>query len=70
MDVVKNGIQVFGLPRSGTNFIKWPLKNNFKNIFYNNLYMDYKNKQISVKHYFPSFIYGAKAPQKNLIFQI
>tara|TARA_Y100001972_G_C7645185_1_gene324196 strand:+ start:397 stop:870 length:474 start_codon:yes stop_codon:yes gene_type:complete len=58
MDVVKNDIQVFGLPRSGTNFIEWSLKNNFKNIFYNNLYMDYKNKQISVKHYFPSFIYS------------
>ena len=32
-----NKVQVFGLPRSGTNFIEWTLQNNF-NITYNNLY--------------------------------
>lgn len=30
-----NKIQVFGLPRSGTNWIEWTLKNNFVDVEYN-----------------------------------
>lgn len=34
----RNLIQVFGLPRSGTNFMEWTLNNNFKGVNYINLY--------------------------------
>lgn len=30
-----NKIQVYGLPRSGTNFIEWTLRNNFVDVYYN-----------------------------------
>jgi hypothetical protein len=33
----RNKIQVYGLPRSGTNFIEWTLRNNFYNVDYNNI---------------------------------
>lgn len=33
---MKNIIEVFGLQRSGTNFLQWTLKNNFKNLNYIN----------------------------------
>ena len=36
-----NKIQVFGLPRSGTNFIEWSLLNNFDNVVYNNYNVRY-----------------------------
>jgi hypothetical protein len=35
MSFIKNKIQVFGLPRSGTNFVEWTLRNNFVGIDYN-----------------------------------
>lgn len=33
-------IQVYGLPRSGTNFIEWTLVNNFTNVAYENRYRE------------------------------
>ncbi len=56
--MVKNDVQVFGLPRSGTNFIEWSLQNNFKNLSYKNIYTNFNNNQISVKHDLPSFTYS------------
>jgi len=32
-----NNIQVYGLPRSGTNFMEWTLRNNFYNVDYHNI---------------------------------
>ena len=29
---MKNTVQIYGLPRSGTNFLEWTLKEYFKNI--------------------------------------
>ena len=58
-----NKIQVYGLPRSGTNFIEWSLMNNFKDLIYylGNTYTDveglffYKQEIVtSVKHCYPS----------------
>ena len=34
--IVKNTVQVYGLPRSGTNFVEWALINNFYHIQYAN----------------------------------
>lgn len=64
-----NDVQVFGLPRSGTNFIEWSLKNNFIDVKYSNLYEEKKNidikmlqkfKDMAVKHQYPSFKYSNK----------
>lgn len=61
----KNKIQVFGLQRSGTNYMEWTLKYNFENIDYKNIYIDgnipgyirYKERQI-VKHTWPTLDYS------------
>jgi len=55
----KNKIQVYGLPRSGTNFVEWSLKNNFVDLEYNNYYSKPEIKSIprtkvAIKHNFPS----------------
>lgn len=65
---MKNLIQVFGLPRSGTNFMEWTIVNNFKNIRYKNLYAEgnvenfytYGSKE-SIKHNYPSLNYSKYA---------
>ena len=58
-----NKIQVFGLPRSGTNFLEWSLMNNFKDFkyFIGNTYTDveglffYKQEILtSIKHTYPN----------------
>lgn len=64
---MKNTIQVYGLPRSGTNFLEWSLVQYFENITYKNHYKmcdvegitQYK-KNVAVKHSFPSFEYSDK----------
>lgn len=55
-----NLIQVYGLRRSGTNFIEWSLVNNFSNVNYKNVRKscnvpgsDY-GSNIALKHSFPS----------------
>lgn len=60
-----NKIQVYGLPRSGTNFVEWSLVNNFENLEYKNVYnfceiqeypkkalLPYSNKIVE-KHNYP-----------------
>ena len=56
-----NTIQVFGLPRSGTNFLEWSIVNYIDNIDYENKYqacdvMGLKKygKRISLKHSLPT----------------
>jgi hypothetical protein len=62
----KNKIQVFGLPRSGTNFIEYTIQNNFEGIEYHKLFdkpnvvgdnMNKKQRQ-SVKHLYPTLSYS------------
>lgn len=59
MPIQKNKIQVYGLPRSGTNFLEWSLVNNFKNLEYKNYYSKPDIKEIprtkvAIKHNFPN----------------
>ena len=62
----KNHIQVFGLPRSGTNFIEYTIQFNLVGVEYEKLFdypnvkgdnMNKKNKQ-SVKHLYPTLEYS------------
>lgn len=68
---IKNTIQVYGLPRSGTNFIEWSLVKNFRYIRYENIYEQCEIKEvrrwlpkedatIAVKHQYPSFEHANK----------
>lgn len=64
---LRNIVQVYGLPRSGTNLMEWSLTNLFKNIGYINLYKkcDVKglkgyNKNISLKHSYPTLDFSDK----------
>lgn len=64
---MKNTIQVYGLPRSGTNFLEWTLKEYFKDVTYENLYkkcdveeLNISNHKVSVKHSYPSFEFSDK----------
>jgi len=58
---MKNTIQVFGLPRSGTNFLEWSIVEYFDSIIYENKYqtcdiegLNKHNKLIALKHSYPS----------------
>jgi len=58
---VKNTIQIFGLPRSGTNFLEWSIIEYFDNIKYENKYkicdvegLNRYNHIIALKHSFPT----------------
>lgn len=64
---MKNDIQVYGLPRSGTNLLEWSLVNNFKDVVYENKYKvcDVEGifkygKYIAAKHSYPSFEFSDK----------
>ena len=68
---LRNTIQVYGLPRSGTNFIEWSLVENFRYIRYENIYEQCAIKEvrrwlpkdddtIAVKHQYPSFDHANK----------
>lgn len=46
---MRNKIQVFGLPRSGTNFVEWSLRNNFVGLDYVNI--DVKSNLVGFKHF-------------------
>ena len=57
----KNTIQVFGLPRSGTNFIEWSIQQYLQGIFYENKYQPCNvpwlceyGKNVALKHSFPN----------------
>ena len=59
---MKNTVQIYGLPRSGTNFAEWTLKEYFKDIKYENLYKKCDVEKINIygayvaaKHSYPSF---------------
>lgn len=62
----RNIIQVFGLPRSGTNFMEWTLNNNFSSVNYINIYVnkcDTKGlkeygKWNALKHSYPNLNYS------------
>ena len=61
----KNLIQVFGLPRSGTNFVEWSLKHNFIDVPYKNIYVNGNvkglreyGKTVALKHNYPSLDYS------------
>lgn len=59
----KNIVQVYGIPRSGTNFVEWSLVNNFVNLEYKNIYIDLPANKLLfktniVKHQYPSFDYS------------
>lgn len=61
---MKNKVQVFGLPKSGTNFIEWSL-NKYFDIDYVNVYkkcnvegLDEYNKKVALKHSYPSLEYS------------
>ena len=63
MEQEKNIVQVYGIPRSGTNFLEWSLVNNFANLEYKNIYTNCSIKKIlfntkAVKHQYPSFDYS------------
>lgn len=66
--MLKNLVQPFGLPKSGTNFLEWSLVHNFKGLDYMNLYtkgnipqfLKHRKRQ-SVKHCFPCLDYSDKA---------
>lgn len=63
--MIKNDIQVFGLPRSGTNFVEWTLMNNFEEIQYSNIYAicnvyGIEMYRTAVKHNLPCFKYSDK----------
>lgn len=52
----KNIVQVYGIPRSGTNFVEWSLVNNFVNLEYKNIYGK-KSEPFNfsiTKHHYPS----------------
>jgi len=57
----RNIIQVFGLPRSGTNFMEWTLNNNFIGVNYVNIYtkcdtqgLREYGKKCALKHSYPN----------------
>lgn len=60
----RNKIQVFGLPRSGTNFLEWTLRNNFLGLNYQDINVRYSYRVEgfpavgAVKHEFPSLSYS------------
>lgn len=59
----KNIVQVYGIPRSGTNFVEWSLVNNFVNLEYKNIYINTLSRKTLfktkvVKHQYPSFDYS------------
>lgn len=62
-----NKIQVFGLPRSGTNWIEWILKNNFVNLKYNMMHEVINDVEGSFpywteyKHNYPNLDYCSNA---------
>lgn len=65
--IMKNTIQVYGLPRSGTNFLEWTLMEYFKNFNYKNFYkkcdvkhLNIYNKKVATKHSYPSFEFSDK----------
>jgi hypothetical protein len=58
---MKNTIQVFGLPRSGTNFLEWSIVEYFDDIIYENKYqicdvegLNKYDRLIALKHSYPS----------------
>ena len=55
---MRNFVQVFGLPRSGTNFIEWTLNNNFIGVDYKNIYVNTPTRRIPVKHTLPNLNYS------------
>jgi hypothetical protein len=62
---MKNTVQIYGLPRSGTNFLEWSIMNNFHDIVYRNYIETTEIKEIprnkvSVKHQLPSYKYSDK----------
>lgn len=64
---MKNTVQIYGLPRSGTNFLEWTLKEYFKNIKYKDFYgkcdvkqLNIYNKNVAIKHCYPSFKFSDK----------
>jgi len=64
---MKNTVQIYGLPRSGTNFLEWTLKEYFKDIKYENFYekcdvekLNIFNKTVAIKHTYPSFKFSDK----------
>lgn len=69
----KNLIQVYGLPRSGTNFVEWTLVNNFADLKYKNVYIPQGSDRIppiissvrrgkmAIKHSYPSLQYSKYA---------
>ena len=67
--ISKNTVQIYGLPRSGTNFLEWSVLNNFKYVRYKNFYEDctidelraclqIDDPSIAVKHQRPSLQYS------------
>ena len=60
-----NKVQIFGLQRSGTNFMEWSLLNNFKDVDYKNFYLPSKipgyirfNENQVLKHHYPTLEYS------------
>jgi len=59
---VSNTVQVFGLPRAGTNFVEWCIVNYFNDVKYKNIYKPcnvrglkrYRHQTEAYKHSYPS----------------
>jgi|TARA_Y100000310_G_scaffold336657_1_gene421803 hypothetical protein len=62
---MKNTVQIYGLPRSGTNFLEWSIINNFYNIVYNAYtetpeIKELPRPKVAAKHQMPSFKHSDK----------
>ena len=64
---MKNDIQVYGLPRSGTNLLEWSIVNYFEGVVYKNKYkvcdvegLVKYGENIAAKHSYPSFEFSDK----------
>lgn len=58
---MENRIQIYGLPRSGTNFFEWCIVNYFDNVAYKNIYQECDvpglrehKRRVALKHSFPN----------------
>jgi len=62
---LKNTYQVYGLPRSGTNFIEWSIRENIKAVNYKTIISqteipEIPTSRVSEKHNYPTFKYSDK----------
>jgi hypothetical protein len=51
---MKNTVQIFGLPKSATNFMEWTILNNFVDVVYKNIYLTWH----AYKHSTPTLDYS------------